>query len=184
MCSKFFVFFLNLIYKNFKSDLSVTYGVPNTQLSFNPHHLPARKGRIIFAILQMGKLKLSKVYLPVVPTTRNQFSHSHRRGRAESYSCTCVPLVTLISCSHFQSLVSSLFLSVFRRAPPSKCKYKPVPVKTKSKRVQFRPLASESAFVLGSSLGTEMHAQCPLRINVLQSCRVGGLMFYLRLSPG
>lgn len=45
------------------------------------------------------------------------------------------------------SLVSSLFPSVFRRAPPGKCKYKPVPVKTRSKRVQFRPLASESMFV-------------------------------------
>lgn len=31
-----------------------------------------------------------------------------------------------------------------RRAPPGKCKYKPVRVKTKSKRVPFRPLASES----------------------------------------
>ena len=56
-------------------------------------------------------------------------------------------LVTGISWFHLQSLVSSLFLSVFRRAPPGKCKYKPVPVKTKSKRVQFRPLASESISV-------------------------------------
>lgn len=56
-------------------------------------------------------------------------------------------LVTGISWFHLQSLVSSLFLSVFRRAPPGKRKYKPVPVKTKSKRVQFRPLASESLSV-------------------------------------
>ncbi|XP_040119010.1 HHIP-like protein 2 [Oryx dammah] len=33
------------------------------------------------------------------------------------------------------------FVDPSRRAPPGKCKYKPVPVKTKSKRVQFRPLA-------------------------------------------
>ncbi|XP_008581677.1 PREDICTED: HHIP-like protein 2, partial [Galeopterus variegatus] len=33
------------------------------------------------------------------------------------------------------------FVDPSRRAPPGKCKYKPVPVKTKSKRIQFRPLA-------------------------------------------
>ncbi|KAM5238837.1 HHIP-like protein 2 [Ctenodactylus gundi] len=33
------------------------------------------------------------------------------------------------------------FVDPSRRAPPGKCKYKPVPVKTKSKRVPFRPLA-------------------------------------------
>ncbi|ELR50580.1 HHIP-like protein 2, partial [Bos mutus] len=33
------------------------------------------------------------------------------------------------------------FVDPSRRAPPGKCKYKPVPVKTRSKRVQFRPLA-------------------------------------------
>ncbi|XP_036133663.1 HHIP-like protein 2 [Molossus molossus] len=33
------------------------------------------------------------------------------------------------------------FVDPSRRAPPGKCKYKPVPVKTTSKRVQFRPLA-------------------------------------------
>ncbi|XP_064132953.1 HHIP-like protein 2 isoform X1 [Loxodonta africana] len=33
------------------------------------------------------------------------------------------------------------FVDPSRRAPPGKCKYKPVPVKTKSKRTQFRPLA-------------------------------------------
>ncbi|XP_002914235.2 HHIP-like protein 2 [Ailuropoda melanoleuca] len=33
------------------------------------------------------------------------------------------------------------FVDPSRRAPPGKCKYEPVPVKTKSKRVQFRPLA-------------------------------------------
>ncbi|KAK2497676.1 hypothetical protein MC885_016756 [Smutsia gigantea] len=33
------------------------------------------------------------------------------------------------------------FVDPSRRAPPGKCKYKPVPMKTKSKRVQFRPLA-------------------------------------------
>lgn len=74
----------------------------------------------------------------------------------------CLP-VTLISWFHLEGLVSSLFLSVFRRAPPGKCKYKPVPVNTKSKRVQFRPLASESTSVLGSGLGVEMRAQCPLQ---------------------
>ncbi|XP_012870446.1 PREDICTED: HHIP-like protein 2 [Dipodomys ordii] len=31
------------------------------------------------------------------------------------------------------------FVDPSRRAPPGKCKYKPVPVKTKSKRIQFRP---------------------------------------------
>uniref|UniRef100_A0A452VCJ0 HHIP like 2 n=1 Tax=Ursus maritimus TaxID=29073 RepID=A0A452VCJ0_URSMA len=33
------------------------------------------------------------------------------------------------------------FVDPSRRAPPGKCKYEPLPVKTKSKRVQFRPLA-------------------------------------------
>lgn len=33
------------------------------------------------------------------------------------------------------------FVDPSRRAPPGKCKYRPVPVRTKSKRVQFRPLA-------------------------------------------
>ncbi|KAM8897014.1 HHIP-like protein 2 [Lycaon pictus] len=32
------------------------------------------------------------------------------------------------------------FVDPSRRAPPGKCKYRPVPVRTKSKRVQFRPL--------------------------------------------
>lgn len=34
------------------------------------------------------------------------------------------------------------FVDPSRRAPPGKCKYKPVPVKTKSKKVRFRPLAA------------------------------------------
>ncbi|XP_021532944.2 HHIP-like protein 2 [Aotus nancymaae] len=33
------------------------------------------------------------------------------------------------------------FVDPSRRAPPGKCKYKPVPVRTKSKRIPFRPLA-------------------------------------------
>ncbi|ELV10026.1 HHIP-like protein 2 [Tupaia chinensis] len=33
------------------------------------------------------------------------------------------------------------FVDPSRRAPPGKCKYKPVPVKTRSKRIRFRPLA-------------------------------------------
>lgn len=72
-------------------------------------------------------------------------------------------LVTLTSWSHLQNLLSSLFLSVFRRAPPGKCENKAMPVKTRSKRVQFRPLASESVFVSGSGLGIETEAQCPLQ---------------------
>ena len=70
-------------------------------------------------------------------------SHPCGEGKAGLRSYNSVP----ISWFCLQSLVSSLFPSVFRRAPPGKCKYKPVPVKTKSKRVQFRPLASESMFV-------------------------------------
>ncbi|XP_015338813.2 HHIP-like protein 2, partial [Marmota marmota marmota] len=33
------------------------------------------------------------------------------------------------------------FVDPSRRAPPGKCKYKPLPVKITSKRIQFRPLA-------------------------------------------
>lgn len=69
------------------------------------------------------------------------------RGRLTSVLTPLYLWVTPISWFRPQSLVSSLFPSLFRRAPPGKCKYKPVPVKTKSKRVQFRPLASESTFV-------------------------------------
>lgn len=58
-------------------------------------------------------------------------------------------LLTLSSWSRLQSPGSSRFLSVFRRAPPGKCTHKPVPVKIKSKRIPFRPLASESVFVFG-----------------------------------
>ncbi|XP_063564370.1 HHIP-like protein 2 isoform X2 [Gorilla gorilla gorilla] len=35
------------------------------------------------------------------------------------------------------------FVDPSRRAPPGKCKYKPVPVRTKSKRIPFRPLAND-----------------------------------------
>ncbi|XP_038205371.1 HHIP-like protein 2 [Arvicola amphibius] len=34
------------------------------------------------------------------------------------------------------------FVDPSRRAPPGKCKYKPVPVKTKTKKIRFRPLAT------------------------------------------
>ncbi|XP_031198854.1 HHIP-like protein 2 isoform X1 [Mastomys coucha] len=34
------------------------------------------------------------------------------------------------------------FVDPSRRAPPGKCKYKPVPVRTKSKKIRFRPLAA------------------------------------------
>ncbi|XP_028616883.1 HHIP-like protein 2 isoform X2 [Grammomys surdaster] len=34
------------------------------------------------------------------------------------------------------------FVDPSRRAPPGKCKYRPVPVKTKSKKIRFRPLAA------------------------------------------
>uniref|UniRef100_A0A8C4XW09 HHIP like 2 n=1 Tax=Gopherus evgoodei TaxID=1825980 RepID=A0A8C4XW09_9SAUR len=36
------------------------------------------------------------------------------------------------------------FVDPARRAPPGKCKHKPIPVKTKSKRIPFAPLASKS----------------------------------------
>ncbi|KAL1769624.1 HHIP 2 [Sigmodon hispidus] len=35
------------------------------------------------------------------------------------------------------------FVDPSRRAPPGKCRYKPVPVKTKTKKIPFRPLAND-----------------------------------------
>ncbi|XP_029414871.1 HHIP-like protein 2 [Nannospalax galili] len=40
------------------------------------------------------------------------------------------------------------FVDPSRRAPPGKCKYKPVPVKAKSKKIRFRPLATTVLDVL------------------------------------
>ncbi|XP_004700212.1 HHIP-like protein 2 [Echinops telfairi] len=40
------------------------------------------------------------------------------------------------------------FVDPSRRAAPGKCKYKPVPVKTKSKRIRFRPLAKTALDLL------------------------------------
>ncbi|KAM8816795.1 LOW QUALITY PROTEIN: HHIP-like protein 2 [Rhynchonycteris naso] len=55
-----------------------------------------------------------------------------------------------------------------RRAPPGKCKYKPVPVKTKSQRVQFRPLAKtvldllkEQSEKAARKLSSVTSASCP-----------------------
>lgn len=82
--------------------------------------------------------------------------------------------MTLTSWSRLQNLVSSLSLSVFRQAPPGKCKYEPLPVKTKSKRVQFRPLARESVSVPASGPGIEALARCPLQARCSPP-RAGGL---------
>ncbi|XP_008562914.1 PREDICTED: HHIP-like protein 2, partial [Galeopterus variegatus] len=54
------------------------------------------------------------------------------------------------------------FVDPSRRAPPGKCKYKPVPVKTKSKRIQFRPLASESVFEYQAQAWLWRHTLGPL----------------------
>lgn len=74
--------------------------------------------------------------------------------------------------------MSLLFLSVSRRTPPGKCKYKPVPVKTKSKRVQFRPLASESVLVFDSGLVSDTVPSAHTAIRW-----VGGLTFLPMACP-
>lgn len=65
--------------------------------------------------------------------------------RGKPTSCKCIPrgdLNVLIVSS--PSCDFALSVCVYRRAPPGKCKYQPVPVKTKSKKIRFRPLARES----------------------------------------
>lgn len=91
------------------------------------------------ALGALSSLHLSSEH---IPTTALQ---PHGRERVKLSSCKCTPrghLDFLI----VSSLSSDLTLSadVYRRAPPGKCKLKPVPVRAKSKKIRFRPRAGES----------------------------------------